>query len=380
MNKKRVLVMFGGMSAEHEVSVVTGLQMLEKLDQEKYESCVVYQTQKGLFYYYAHIKSRKDWNKASPKICFLGRDSDGVFVKEEGVLGRKHYVDVAYLAFHGGSGESGAVQGLLSSLRLPHTGCGYEGSVVAMNKALTKEVLRGAEVSVVPWMRVFADDFLIDKDSEVNKIIQQLGTDLIIKPVHLGSSIGIAVVDNAVELSMKLTGACLVDREVIVERLIEKKVEYNVAVKRRNRTLVCSAIERPLGKDEILSFADKYQRGGKKQGGHGGMASLSRELPAKIGDDLKDRVEETARSVYRNCRLGGMVRIDFMLEQDSNELYVTEINPIPGSMAFYLWEATGLPYCEQITEDLEEAERLHEELNKFKLEYKSDIVEKFVNS
>lgn len=373
--KKPVLFMFGGVSAEHEVSVVTGLQALEHLDTDAYEPFVVYVLKTGAFEYLPGLVSRKGFTRAKRVPVTFGKDAQGGFMRTGGLAGKKVYPYAAYLAFHGGKGESGPLQGLLESCAIAHTGSTVEGATVAMNKHLTKEALAGTSVKVLSDARLFADDIRKNAEGVTADVIGKIGLPAIVKPVHLGSSIGIAVAKTPVELQKALMTAAFSDREIIVEPFLEGIVEYNCAIRSKGGALETSEVERPLSQDAILSFADKYERGGGKKSG---MASLTRELPAKIAPELRDRIQAWTREAFTAARLSGMARIDFMQAKDGS-LYLTEINPIPGSMAFYLWEATGIPYKTQITDALEEAVSDAKIRGEAMLDYESDIVERFVN-
>lgn len=370
--------MFGGVSAEHEVSIITGLQVVEKIDRTSFDTFVVFWGQDGVFYYYPNLTNRKQWKTIKPKVCFFGRDQAGVFIQEAGLLRAKHYLDVAYLAFHGGKGESGQIQGMLESLGLPFTSSSSESSSITMNKSLTNQVLAAHKLATIPGVSCRDTDFNDNPDGIVAAIRDQLGLPVIIKPAHLGSSIGIKIAKTEIELLKYLTEATLIDNEVQIEKLMVDFVEYNCAVRNVGGQIEFSEIERPMGKDEILSFADKYQRGGgKKTGATSGMASLSRELPAKISAELKDRIHDSARKIFQACRCSGMVRIDFM-HTKHDELFITEVNPIPGSMAYYLWEAAGLTFQQQITDLLTQAIADQKKRDSKQLIYTTDIVDKFI--
>jgi D-alanine-D-alanine ligase len=251
-----------------------------------------------------------------------------------------------------------------------------------MNKNLMKQVLRDKQIPCVKSIEVFAEQFRSDKDRVIREILEGVGLPVIIKPAHLGSSIGINTARDKAALLANLSTAALLDNEILVEKLLEDFTEYNVSVRKIKEKVECSEIERPKKQDEILSFADKYEReGGKKQSGtqQGGMAGLTRDLPAKISEELRQKVIGLAKRVFKECRLDGMVRIDMLFENATGELYVNEINPIPGSMAFYLWESSGIQFQEQITQSIERAFEAKDEREAYRLEYETNIVEKFVN-
>lgn len=373
--KKSVLLMFGGISAEHEVSVVTGLQTLEHVDKNLYDVFVVYATKQGEFFYLPGLKERKGFLKSNRVNVSFGRDTKGGFIKSNGVVSKKIYPYCAYLSFHGGLGESGSAQGLLESVGIPFTGCTSEGAVVAMNKKLTKETISSAGIATVPDVRFFADELRTHTEESASRAIKELGLPLIVKPVHLGSSIGLTVARTEIALQKGLLEAAHADTEILVEPFLEQITEYNCAVRVVEGKLEASEIEKPISKDAILSFADKYERGSKKAGN--GMASLSRELPAKISPELRDQIRSTALRAFTAARLSGMARIDFM--QDKNgKLYLTEINPIPGSMAFYLWEASGIPFQTQISDSIEAGVAEAQKRVSKRFDYASEIIQKFV--
>lgn len=371
--------MFGGVSAEHEVSIITGLQVLENIDRVEYEPHAIYVTKKGEFSYLGQIKNRKQFKQDIIQLVTFGKDKKGGFVQTSEILSRKIYPYTVYLAFHGGLGESGNIQGMLDCFSIPYTSSSLQSSAITMNKSLTKKVVTEYGVSTVPGVSYFSHD-IRNKSGEIAKeVIQKLHLPVIIKPVHLGSSIGIKIAKTQVELEKALLECAFIDSEILVEKLLVDFVEFNCSVRLINGKLETSEIEKPFSKDEILSFADKYERGGKKVGGDAGMASLQRELPAKIDRELKNLIQDTAKQAFVACCCKGMVRIDFMYSADK-KLYLTEINPIPGSVAFYLWEAAGITFKNQITDLVEQSVKDFHETAGMQLDYKSGIVNKFVNS
>ncbi|MFZ3301275.1 MAG: hypothetical protein WA152_01005 [Microgenomates group bacterium] len=366
---KNVIILFGGVSPEHEVSIITGLQVIDKIDRSKFTTFAIKLTQDGLFKYYERLFWMQDYSKIKPKSINFGRDNKGAFFKIAGIFGKKVYIDIAYLAFHGGLGESGQIQGLLETLQVPYTSSNTEGSAIAMNKVLTKEVLESYQIKTVPWVRAFSTDIRHNLDKTVSTVISKLGLPIIIKPSHLGSSIAINVAKTKADLKKYLLEASQVDSEILIEKFMTNFVEYNISVRKIGDEVEVSEIEKPLSKDEILSFADKYQRGGKKMGG---MASLNRELPAKINSKLKNKIEDVAKKSFALIRAKGVLRIDFMYA--NNEIYVTEINPIPGAMSFFLWEACGISFKNQITDLLNQAVLDEENRRSKLLKYDSDIL------
>ncbi|OGM00463.1 hypothetical protein A2501_00675 [Candidatus Uhrbacteria bacterium RIFOXYC12_FULL_57_11] len=366
--------MMGGASAEHEVSVVTGLQALERLDRSAYVPHVIFVAKSGEPFLLPGLRDRTGFSRARRVPVSFGLDGRGGFVRTAGWLGKIIRPYAALLAFHGGLGESGPAQGLLESVEIPFTSASVEGSVVAMNKQLTKLVARDAGIPTVPGVSLFAEDIRANVSAAAEHALASLSLPVIVKPSHFGSSIGIHVAKTRVELEKHLMEASFMDSEAIVESYLDPRTELNCAVRRVNGKVQASEIERPMSRDEILSFADKYQRGGKKTGGS--MASLDRELPAKINPATREAIQAMAKRAFLACRCKGMVRIDFILDRNG-DAYLNEVNPIPGSLAFYLWEATGVSYTEQLTALIEQAVRDADGLREKRLDYASDIIEKF---
>ncbi|MCD4756272.1 hypothetical protein K8R20_01500 [bacterium] len=376
MTKKKVLILFGGISPEHEVSIITGLQVVENIDRSKYEVKVVEISKTGELFSLKGLETRKDYFKVKREKGTFGRDSTGGYISS-GL--KKYYPEVAYLAFHGGGGEGGAVQGMLETFGIAITSPSSEGATLSMNKVLAKQLVQEMGVLVVEGVGVMSKEVISNSSKTVNTILRHLSLPLIIKPAHLGSSIGISVVKDKVSFEKALIAASRVDTEILIESFLESYEEFNCSVIRIGDKIVVSEIERPITKAEILSFADKYERDGGKTTGssEGGMASLTRELPAKIDTRLAKKVTNSARKIYNALRCDGLVRIDFMYSD--KQLYFTELNQIPGSMAFYIWEASGLSFKEQISRSLEEAIKTKTLKDSKVLDYESDILEKFVS-
>lgn len=376
--KKTVLIAFGGISAEHEVSVITGLQVAERIDRTQYAPYCIYVTKDGRWLGYGDLPSRKDFKKVTPVEVAVGRDNESAFLKEQKTFGKTVRPYAAYFAFHGGTGESGPTQGVMEAFGIPYTGPDVESAVITMNKALGKEVLAAYGLPVVPGVALHKGDILADAQGIAERTAKQIGLPAIVKPAHLGSSIGINVAKTVVELEKHLLTAAHMDSETVVEMFLPAFKEYNCSVRGINGEVETSEIESPVAKDAILSFADKYQRGGKKTGGESGMASLQRELPAKISPELRNEIMDIARRAYLATRGKSMARIDFMVTPEQ-KVYITEINPIPGSMAFYLWEAKGITFTQQITDMLEQSILDHQARVANRFDYPTNIIDTFVD-
>ena len=239
-----------------------------------------------------------------------------------------------------------------------------------MDKIIMKEFFRGADLPVLPGEWYTRREYAEDAPKIISDVSGKLGFPVFVKPANLGSSIGVSRADNEEELKDALELAFEYDRRVLVEKGLDKPVELNCSVLGYDDELLASPIEMPLNQDEFLDFRDKYLGGN----GSKGMASLSRVLPAPIEDSLKNEIEEMSKKIFRLMDCKGVVRIDYMFDRLSEKLFITEINTIPGSLAFYLWEKDGISYRELIDRMIACAEKAHDDRNKTNYAYTSDIL------
>lgn len=372
---KNVLIFFGGSSPESEVSVITGLQIFEHIDRTLYNPIAIYASEHGQYFQLDEIHDRRDFSLSSKKkVTFSYDEKEKMAYFSTGF--KKHAIYSAYNASHGGDGEAGSLAGFLDSYHIPYTSTGVESSVICMNKVLAKNAVSSESIPVVESASIIST--LIKKDIKAvcSAIEKKVGLPAIIKPAHLGSSIGIKIARTSTDLELGFLEATHLDTEILVETFLEHISEFNCSVRTVQGEIQTSEIERPKTKTEILGFAEKYEKGGKKTGG---MASLSRELPANISTDLKDQIHDYSEKIYRACKCKGVVRIDFIQSADGI-LYFNEINPIPGSMAFYLWEAKGISFKQQISDLIEESILDNEALHSINYIHRTDIIKNFIKN
>ena len=272
--------------------------------------------------------------------------------------------------------KDGALQGLLEMANLPYTSTGVVGSAVGMDKIIMKQFFRGAGLPVLPGCWFQRSAFEKDGQSVADQVEKELGYPVFVKPANLGSSIGVSRADNREELMDSLSLAFEYDRRVLVEKGLDRPMELNCSVLGWDAEVEASPIEMPLRPegDNMLDFKDKYLQGA---GASKGMASLSRVLPAQIGEELTGEIQEMSRQIFRMLDCKGVVRIDYMFDKATEKVFITEINTIPGSLAFYLWEAKGVKYPELIDRMVTYARRAHEEKNSRNYAYTSDILKNY---
>lgn len=351
----KVAVMFGGRSVEHEVSVISGIQALMSMDASRYEAFPVYIAKDGTMYVgdkIGDIDAYRDVDALlakSTKVMLTNEDGRYEFVqyppKKFGKSLRQE-VDVVLPVVHGTNVEDGALQGYLRTVGVPFAGCEVTASAVGMDKRIQKEVLKAEGIPVLDCVSFTTADY-VDVDAIVARAEAEIGYPLIVKPVNLGSSVGIGVARDRDELVERIDDAFLYAGRILIEHAVTKLREINCSVVGDEEGAEASVCEEPLHSEEILSYEDKYLSGGKSAKGgaqSAGMASVSRKIPAELPEGMAERIQEISLAAFKALGCAGVVRIDYILDGDTGEVYFNEINTIPGSLAFYLWEASGLSY------------------------------------
>ena len=344
--------MFGGKSVEHEVSVISGIQAIMSMDQEKYEVIPVYLTKKNEMYVgeeTGKIEAYKDIPgllSKSQRVILVNEDDHIVLMPYPVKLfGKKGIeVDIAFPIVHGTNVEDGALQGYLKTIGIPFVGCDVTASALGMDKYASKVVLKENGVPVLDGYCFTTSDYA-EIDIILDKVEKEIGYPAIVKPVDLGSSVGISVARNRSELTNSIDDAFLYARKIIIEHAITKLREINCAVLGDENEAVASECEEPLHTKDILSYEDKYVSNAKGSGSKG-MASVSRKIPAELSPEKRKEVQELAVKSFQKLGCNGVARIDFMIDEENGKLYFNEINTIPGSLAFYLWEPVGISYPE----------------------------------
>ncbi len=352
-------VFFGGRSCEHNVSIVTGLQAIGEFPDE-HKAVAVYIDEKGVWHtgkeytdiaFYAQRK-----RSAYPgKEVYLRPSSPYLYTKNGKKLCR---LDCCLLCNHGMGGEDGSLQGLLELAGLPYTGSGICASAVGMDKGMMKRLFAQAELPILPYVTMSGEEYVRDAYGVLEAIKAKLAFPLIVKPCNLGSSIGIALAHGYDELFTAIRVALEWDTRVVIEKALEDFEEFNCAV-------LCgeaSEVEKPVGWKDFLTYEDKYLS--KSQG-------VGREYPAKIDDALREKIRSTAVAAYNAVGADGVARVDFLYKD--GELYVNEINTIPGSLSSYFFKG-GTPYV--IGKLLERAQAVFSAKRRLKYAYRPFAGEK----
>lgn len=355
--KINVGVFFGGSSVEHEISVISALQAINALSKEKYNILPVYISKRSELYTgeaLLEIDGFSDLEQllASCTKIALARNGEDVLAyrvppKRFG-SNEQFKIDVAFPIVHGTNCEDGTIQGYLELLGIPYVGSDVLASALGMDKIATKNMLKENNIPVLDYLTFQDRDWLRDGENILNEIEETFSYPVIIKPANLGSSVGIKKAACRNELEMAIDLALSFAHKILVEKAVTNLKEVNCSVIGDYAGSAVSACEEPIGSDEILSYQDKYLN---KSSSSKGMSSLKRKLPADISREKENEIRELAARVFKVLGCSGVVRIDFLLDLDQdNIVYVNEINTIPGSLSFYLWEAAGKPFAELLDE------------------------------
>jgi D-alanine-D-alanine ligase len=356
--KTRIAVFLGGRSPEHDVSVVTGLQALQALDQSRFDAFVVYITPQGDWLTGPGLDDRRNYlpdaqfrAKLNAVTLDIAAGGGGRLVpRKSGLFSRRGPVafDVAMLAFHGLGGEDGQMQGLFETANIPYTGMRTMASAVLMDKVATKRMLAGSDIPLLPDAVIDRPETGLPPAAALESPLAGIGFPCIVKPVHLGSSIGVGKADTIDEVRALLAAIFRLDTQAVIEPFVPNLVEYNVSVARFGGQPRCSAIEQPKRVEALLDFRQKYLSGGdggNKAGGKNlvqpseGMLSLTRDInPVLPGQQAPD-IRRWALAAFAAVGGTGAPRIDFLCNEATGEIWLNEINPCPGSFGFYLWEA-----------------------------------------
>ena len=351
----KVGVIFGGESVEHEVSIISAVQAMNKMDSEKYEIVPIYVTKNGEWYtgdFLKEIETYQDMHllKKYAKNVVLYKRHGSFILQSKGFFRRiVKEIDIAFPIVHGTNMEDGVLQGYLKTIGIPFVGSDVCASALGQDKIFQKQIWE-SEGLPIPEYTWFYDSEYEENPEEVIKKIEKIKYPVIVKPATLGSSVGIKVAHKKDELIEAIEDAINYDNKILVEEVIDNLVEVNISVVGNHDSQDTSVIEQVLTGNDLLTYEDKYIGGSKKASASKGMLSASRKIPADIGDKLTNEVQELAVRAFKSLNLSGDTRVDFLINSKKKKVYLNEVNTIPGSLAFYLWEPIGKDYTELLDE------------------------------
>ena len=381
--KIKIGVFFGGNSVEHEVSIITALQAIENIDRNKYDIIPIYITKENKMYcgnFIGDITQYKNINNLlhiSSQVTLAQRGNKVILLKcnkkfyESSVY---DYIDIAVPIVHGTNVEDGTLQGYLKMFNIPYVGSDIISSACGMDKYVCKCLLKDNDIPVLDCKCFTLKDYNENLKNIINTVEKEFSYPVIVKPVNLGSSVGIQIAKNQEELNDAIEDAFTYSKKILIEKAIKNLREINCSVVGDYEFAEASECEEPIKTDEILSFNDKYISGGKKIGGNKSMNAGVLKLPADISPEVKQTIQELSVKTFKVLGCSGVIRIDFMIDEDTNSIYVNEVNTIPGSLSFHLWKATNLTYTKLLDKLIDLSLKRNREDNNITYSFESNIL------
>lgn len=381
--KVNLVVIFGGKSVEHEISVISALQAISAIDKKKYIITPIYITKEGKWYSGSELLNINIYKniKKLIKTCsevFISPDADDSFLYIKSFWKRKPIakLDVVIPVLHGANGEDGSIQGMFELKNIPYVGSDVLGSSICMDKIIAKMILNDAMLPIVNYIW-FTDKQWHENNKYIIKEIEAIGFPVIVKPSNLGSSVGISKANNIEELHSSVELAGSFSGRILVEEMIVDLKEINCSVMGDSDIQETSVCEEPIKNGDILSYKDKYLT---NESSSKGMSSTKREIPAKLSNEQAEKIMEIAKKTFRVLCISGVARIDFLIDKNRNKIYINEINTIPGSLSFYLWEATGISFSILMEKLIGISLKRHREKNNYIHSYNNNIFSVNTNS
>lgn len=346
---KKIGIIYGGKSVEHEVSIITGLQAYENLDKSKYVPELIYIDKDGDWFFgekkLKDLNIYKNWTKKCAKQFQPSLNKKD----KKNIL---NSLDAAVIACHGNYGEDGKLQSFLEFLDIPYTSSGVVGSASGMDKIVMKSIFSGIDLPILPYIWFTRHEWIENSQEVIKKVRYTLDYPVFVKPANLGSSIGISMVNDEKDLVNAIDVASKYDYRIIVEKGVANSVEINCSAIMKDNVVLTSVLEEPVRWEKFLSFDDKYINANSKTKG---MGSMGRKIPADVTAEQKEHIENYTKLIYKTMDCSGVVRVDFLMDESREHVYVNEINTIPGSFSFYLWEHNELPFGKLLDVLIEEA-------------------------
>ncbi|WP_326908837.1 D-alanine--D-alanine ligase family protein [Sedimentibacter sp. MB31-C6] len=380
--KTSVGIIIGGKTVEHEVSIITGLQVLDNINKEKYDPRIIYIQKDGKWFIGNSLHDINNFKNKKFEDAYevlLGFENGKLILYphpniKQGLFCKKYNtyeIDVVFPAVHGTNVEDGALHGIFQMNKVPCAFGSVLSSAVGMDKVIMKKVFQSYNLPVVNYTWFYRSSWENDREKILSDI-EKIDYPLIVKPANLGSSIGISKAANKEELINCLEIAMAYDRKVIVEKCIENAREINCAVMGFENDLTSSLCEEPIGWKEFLTYEDKYVNESK------GVSGDKRRIPADLDNEVTEEIKNLAKIAFKSIDCCGNARIDFLY--DGNNIYVNEINTIPGSIAFYLWEGMGVTFTQMITKIIEFAIKQQDQRDINTVSYDIDLLNKMASS
>jgi D-alanine-D-alanine ligase len=348
--KTNIGVFFGGRSTEHEISVISASQAMHAINRDRFDVTPIYITKQGKWYSGEALLEVANYRNIPELLAKCDEvymrptyDDYNLYKAKKSMFGSNVLtkLDVVIPVLHGSNGEDGIFEGVLESIGIPFAGCNTLSSANGMDKITMKMILQASNIPVVDYVWFTDKQWYSQKESLIENVETKLGYPVIVKPANLGSSVGIGRANDRESLIDKINTAEKYSTRIIVEHLVEELQEINCSVLGDCDEYQASVLEEPIKSGDILSYEDKYMGGTK---GAKGMQASQKRIPAELPEEETKRIQYLATETFRVLSCHGVSRVDVIIDRKTRDIYVNEINTIPGSLSFYLWEATGISF------------------------------------
>ncbi len=369
-------VFFGSRSPEHDVSIITGELIISGLRSLGYRVVPVYLDKKGTWFLGEKLGAigffqQRERNFSGVRGYTLDLAQTGTLVfRPRSVFRKPVVIDIAFPAFHGRNGEDGTIQGLFELLDVPYVGCDVVSSALSMDKVLTKLLYQQYGLPTTAFVYFQKQDWERDRSAVMKRITDSLRWPVFVKPARLGSSIGIARAENEKDCAFAIDVALHYDEKVIVENGVAQCLDLTCAVLGLDDPLP-SLVQETAFDRGFLSYEDKYLKGGGTQTG---KAQQSIVIPARIDAEASERIREYARRVFSLFGCSGIARVDFLYDLQSRQIFVNEINTLPGTLYHHLWKASGIELPDLLSRLLGYARERHTKNRVITSTFESDIL------
>ncbi len=365
--KKRMGLFFGSKSVEHEISIITAMQVYNATDKSKYTVYPIYISKKGEWFTGDNLLKIENFRnlsnipKISQKITGIKISNDNILTLEtEGIINKKIFIDIAFSVIHGTYGEDGKIQGIFEMLNVPYVGCGVLSSSIGMDKVIMKEIFKANNLPIVNYIWFKRNDWEKDRNKIINKIENSFKYPVFVKPANLGSSIGITKAENRENLIYGIEIAKHYDSKIVVEEEVKNLKEINCSVI-GNEEVIPSKLEEVKTPKIFLDYDSKYKLSSK---GSYMFKRFGHIIPAELSEEKTKEIQELAVKVFKALDCKGLIRVDFLIDSETEKVYVNEVNTLPGALSFYLWEASGISFDKLIDNLINISLEVFEDKNK----------------
>ncbi len=380
LKDKIIGVLFGGRNTEHEISIITGEFLISKLKKFGYKVKAIYVDKEGRWYLSEKISKlsffegefKKELKNLPEYYLNLTKSQSKIVLEKKGLLNKETItLDYLFPTFHGLNGEDGTIQGFAEFFNVPYAGCGVYCSSLSINKILTKKLLNSLNLPTTNFLYFTKEQFLKNKNEIFAKIKKDIKFPLFVKPSLCGSSIGISKVKDEEKLEEALEIAFYYDTQVIVEESVENIADLTCAILSDGEKVITSQIQKSLFEDDLFDFSSKYEKDGGAQTGN---ADKNLVIPADIDKDIEEKIKNYSKKVFDETQGNGIMRIDFLLNQKTKELFVNEINTLPGTLYHHLWEKSGIDFKQVVENILKNGQKRWDNYQELNKDYKTDVL------